>query len=170
MSVTLNRVSRGDAAELIAANLANRDYHRPWVEPFTDQAGFEAWFADQMSGAQVSLVARTEAGELVGLFNISQIFMRGFRSAYLGYYGYRGAAGRGLMSQALIQVVRYAFDEIGLHRLEANVQPANARSLAMVERAGFKREGFSPRYLRVDGDWRDHERWAVLADDPELER
>jgi ribosomal-protein-alanine N-acetyltransferase len=163
--VAIHRARRADAAALIAANLANRDFHHPWVKPFTDQGGFELWFADQQAGASVGLIARTSAGELVGTFNISQIFLRGFRSAYLGYYGYRETAGRGLMSQALPLVARYAFEEIGLHRIEANVQPENARSRAMIERAGFKQEGFSPRYLMVDGDWRDHERWALLADD-----
>jgi ribosomal-protein-alanine N-acetyltransferase len=163
--VEIQRARRSDAPELIAANLANRDYHRPWVQPFTDQAGFELWFADQQVGASAALIARTSGGELVGTFNISQIFLRGFRSAYLGYYGYRETAGRGLMSGALKLVTRYAFDEVGLHRIEANVQPANTRSRAMIERAGFRQEGFSPRYLKVDGDWRDHERWALLADD-----
>ena len=163
--VAIQRAKRGEAAELIAANLADRDYHHPWVKPFTDQAGFELWFADQQTGASVALIARTLKGELVGTFNISQIFLRGLRSAYLGYYGYRQTAGRGLMGQALSLVTRYAFEEIGLHRIEANVQPGNTRSRGLIERAGFKQEGFSPRYLMVDGDWRDHERWALLADD-----
>ena len=163
--VVVQRARRGDAEALINANLANRDYHHPWVKPFTDVAGFELWFADQQTAASVSLIARTPGGELVGTFNISQIFLRGFRSAYLGYYGYRETAGRGLMGRALTLVTRHAFDEIGLHRIEANVQPGNVRSRAMIERAGFRQEGFSPRYLMVDGKWRDHERWALLADD-----
>jgi ribosomal-protein-alanine N-acetyltransferase len=69
------------------------------------------------------------------------------------------------MTEAVRQALAYAFDEVGLHRLEANIQPGNARSIALVRRLGFRLEGFSPRYLKIDGEWRDHERWAMLADE-----
>jgi ribosomal-protein-alanine N-acetyltransferase len=62
-------------------------------------------------------------------------------------------------------VVTHAFDTMKLHRLEANIQPANARSKALVKRLGFRREGMSPRYLKINGRWRDHERWAILSED-----
>ncbi len=68
------------------------------------------------------------------------------------------------MTEAADLAVRYAFDTLGLHRVEANIQPGNAPSIALVRRLGFAREGFSPRYLRISGEWRDHERWARLAD------
>jgi len=62
-------------------------------------------------------------------------------------------------------VLGAAFGELGLHRVEANIQPGNAPSIALAEGAGFKREGFSPRYLKIGGRWRDHERYAILAED-----
>jgi ribosomal-protein-alanine N-acetyltransferase len=58
-----------------------------------------------------------------------------------------------------------AFTRLELHRLEANIQPANLASITLVKRLGFHLEGLSPRYLKIAGHWRDHERWALLADD-----
>ena len=164
--IELRRVRSGDAADLIAANQANQHYHRPWVASLTDQAGFDAWFARTLTGPNVGLLARERAsGRLVGVVNINEIVAGAFLSAYLGYYGMSEFRGSGMMGEALLATVELAFGELGLHRLEANVQPANTASLALLRRAGFRKEGFSPRYLRIDGQWRDHERWALLADD-----
>lgn len=69
------------------------------------------------------------------------------------------------MTQALRAAIRFAFGDLGLHRLEANIQPENRASIALVQRLGFRQEGLSPRYLHIGGEWRDHERWALLADE-----
>jgi ribosomal-protein-alanine N-acetyltransferase len=83
----------------------------------------------------------------------------------MGYYGMAGMNRRGLMKEAVSLVVTHAFRDLGLHRVEANIQPANQPSRSLVQRLGFRQEGFSPRYLKINGEWRDHERWAVLADE-----
>jgi ribosomal-protein-alanine N-acetyltransferase len=167
-TIAINPVTRSDAAELIQANIDSRDYHAPWTRPFTDMEGFESWFGQLITGPNFSLVAREESsGSVVGVLNISQIVSGVFRSAYLGYYGMVAHSRRGLMTQALRLSTAYAFSELGLHRLEANIQPANAASIALVRRVGFRKEGFSRRYLMIGGEWCDHERWALLADDPE---
>ncbi len=149
---------------LVAAHVASAGLHAPWVTTCLDEAAFAVWFDAVTVNGDVALLA-WEAGAPVGLIRFSQIFLGNFRSAYLAYYGMAGMVGRGLMTQALRQAVRIGFEEIGLHRVEANVQPGNARSIALLRRVGFRKEGFSPRYLRIDGAWRDHERWALLADE-----
>ena len=82
----------------------------------------------------------------------------------MGYGAVATHVGRGYMSEGLELVLERAFTNLRLHRLEANIQPANAASIALVQRHGFVREGFSERYLKVGGRWRDHERWAIHAD------
>ncbi len=133
-----------------------------------DAAAFDAWFDRVLTGPHVALVARevTPGEPVVGVVNLNEIVAGVFLSAYLGYWGMASGVGRGLMTEAVAAAVAFGFDQLGLHRLEANIQPGNLRSIALVRRIGFQREGFSPRYLRIDGAWRDHERWAILADAP----
>ena len=165
MSVILGPVTRADTAELIQANLDSREYHHPWTAPFTDEAGFDAWFGRTLSGPNVGLIAREAAsGRVAGVVNLNEIVTGVFQNAFLGYYGMAALAGRGLMTEAVRLAAAHAFEVLGLHRLEANIQPGNLRSIALVKRLGFHLEGFSPRYLRISGEWRDHERWALLAD------
>jgi ribosomal-protein-alanine N-acetyltransferase len=111
------------------------------------------------------LIRLRGAGDLVGVANISEIVRGSFRSAYLGYYAFAPYHRQGLMREGLSLVIAQAFRRLRLHRLEANIQPANRASLRLVRRLGFRREGYSPRYLKVRGRWRDHERWALLADE-----
>ena len=166
MSVALAPVTRADAAELIQGNLNSREHHHPWTAPFTDEAGFEAWFGRTLCGPNVGLIAREAAsGRLVGVVNLNEVVAGAFQSAYLGYYGMAALAGRGLMTEAVRLAAAHAFEVLGLHRLEANIQPGNLCSVALVKRIGFRLEGFSPRYLRIGGEWRDHERWALLSDE-----
>ena len=164
MPVTIRPVTRADGPELARANHAARGFHAPWVQPFTDAAGFDAWYAPIAEGRRIALLAESD-GAPAGLFNLGEIVRGGFQNAYLGYYAYPGHAGRGVMAEAMSLVLAHAFGPAGLHRVEANIQPANHRSIALAKRAGFRLEGFSPRYLFIDGAWRDHERWAKCADE-----
>ena len=110
-------------------------------------------------------MCREEDGAIAGVYNIGQIFYGPLCSAYLGYYAFAPFAGQGYMREGLQLVLRHAFGPLGLHRLEANIQPENAPSIALVAGAGFRLEGLSPRYLKIAGRWRDHERWAILAEE-----
>ena len=102
---------------------------------------------------------------MAGVLILSQIVRGAFQSAYLGYYAHQAHAGRGYMREAMGQTVEHAFGPLALHRIEANIQPANEASVALALSAGFRLEGFSPRYLLIGGQWRDHERYAITADD-----
>jgi len=109
------------------------------------------------------LVCRRPDQAIVGVINLSNIVRGLFQSGYLGYYAFAGYQGRGYMKAGLGAVARHAFKVLKLHRLEANVQPGNKSSLALVRACGLRKEGFSPRYLKIGGRWKDHERWAMLA-------
>ena len=111
------------------------------------------------------LVCRPADHAIVGVFILSQIVRGMFQSAYLGYYAEEPHAGQGYMSEGMGLVLRHTFTAMRLHRVEANVQPENAASIALVKRSGFRLEGLSPRYLKVAGRWRDHQRWAMTIDD-----
>ncbi len=130
------------------------------------RASFQRFLGDSRSLVNDrTLVCRASDGVILGNFNISQIFRAAFQSAYLGYWVGVEHARRGYMSDALPLLLRHAFRRLKLHRLEANIIPENTASIALVRGAGFQKEGYSPRYLKVRGRWRDHERWAILADE-----
>ena len=157
--------ARDDEAEFLALMRASERLHRGLVSPPRQSPDFAKFLehSDRPDSVWL-LVCREEDGRIVGAFHLSQIFYGNFRSAYMGYYAGVPYAGRGYMSGAMRLVLRHAFLRLKLHRIEANIQPGNGASIALVRRAGFTREGFSPRYLKIGGRWRDHERWAILRE------
>ena len=154
-------VTPADEGAFLAAVRASRRLHSPWVQPPRDAAAFERYLARFDGVAHHGFVVE-HGGQLAGAIHLTNIVMGAFCSGYLGYYAFAGFEGRGLMTQGLNDVVRLAFKTLGLHRVEANIQPGNAASIALVRRCGFQLEGHSPRYLKIGGRWRDHERWARL--------
>ena len=110
------------------------------------------------------LICRVDDDAIIGTINLSQIFRRSFQNAYLGYQLFAGFTGKGFMTEAVALVIRFAFVDLKLHRIEANVQPNNSASIRVLERNGFINEGFSKRYLKIGGKWRDHERWAIIKE------
>jgi ribosomal-protein-alanine N-acetyltransferase len=130
--VVLSRATVADGRDLVRGNLDSRGHHRPWVEPFTDQAGFEAWLTRTLAGPNLGLVAREAVaggGGVVGVVNLNEIVAGAFQSAYLGYWGMARFAGRGLMSEAVALACSHAFRDLGLHRLRRTSSPTTpARS------------------------------------------
>ena len=164
--VFLRHPSKQDQEEFLTKARSSRRFHYPWVTPATTPK----MFADYLRFAQrddvcAFLVCRLDNGQIVGTINLSQIFLRGFQNAVVGFGAVAEYAGQGYMFEVLRLAIRYGFTDLKLHRLEANVQPENLRSRELVQRIGFRLEGFSPRYLKIAGRWRDHERWAIRREE-----
>ncbi len=142
---------------------SSHELHRPWAYPPETEQAFDGYSARCLSDPSFEghLAIRISDGALAGFLNLSQIVRGPMQGAFLGYAGVQGMESRGYMREAMALLLQRAFEDLGLHRIEANVQPGNEASLALVRGAGFEREGFSPRYLKIGGRWRDHERWAI---------
>jgi ribosomal-protein-alanine N-acetyltransferase len=165
-TVYLFEPSRDCQDDFLAMTQGSVSFHQPWVFPATEQRRYRGYLDRVAEGrAYGFLIGRIEDNQLLGVININDPIFGGFRSASLGYYIGADYSRRGYMSEALALVLDYAFTTLRLHRLEANVQPNNEASLALVRRLGFRKEGFSPAFLQIDGVWRDHERWAMLAEE-----
>ena len=165
MKCILTRPSGRRRAEFLAAVAKSLKLHGRWVSPPATAKQFDQYLKRFDSPSHASHWVLTETGELAGVVNISEIVRGGFQSGYLGYYGFAPHHGRGYMTEGIRAVISKAFRSLGLHRLEANIQPGNVQSRKLVQRLGFKLEGFSLRYLKISGKWRDHERWAITVED-----
>lgn len=164
--VYLRSISIEDESEFIELNIESRTFHRGLSSPPITSADYRM-FLERCDNTYSAcfFVCRTNDDKIVGSINLSQIFMGGFRSAYLGYHVGSRYASQRYMTEAIQLILRFAFQELQLNRIEANIQPGNVPSISLVRRAGFIQEGFSRKYLKIDGRWRDHERWAILAED-----
>jgi [ribosomal protein S5]-alanine N-acetyltransferase len=163
--VVLRTPARSDEDEFLTGMRASRGLHRPWLYPPLTRESYRAYLERIAGDRHEGFLACGRADSaIVGWLSVSEIVRGPFQSAYLEYGAVAEFAGQGYMSEALRLLVRHAFATMKLHRLEANIQPGNRASIALVERCGFEREGYSPRYLKIGGRWRDHERWAIRAD------
>lgn len=163
--VILRRPWEGDEEAFLAAARRSRTLHRGLAQPPTSRVAFARWLARQAPAQQLHLICRKDDGALCGVMNVTEIVRGPLRGANLGYYAFAPLAGQGYMREGLELVLAQAFGPLDLHRLEANVQPDNRASLALVLRAGFRVEGFSPRFLKIGGRWRDHVRTAITVED-----
>jgi ribosomal-protein-alanine N-acetyltransferase len=169
--VFLRAPAASDRDEFVSLMVSSRSFHRPWATAPVDAERFAAYLTDsRRSDFEAMLVCRRTDLAILGFFNLSQIVRRSLQSAYLGYAVGKPFAGQGYMRDGIELVLQHAFVDLRLHRIEANIQPENHASIALARGAGFRREGFSPRYLKIAGRWRDHERWAILADDWRAQR
>jgi ribosomal-protein-alanine N-acetyltransferase len=164
--VVLRHLAYGDRDEFLAMVESSRELHRPWAYPPHRPDQFDELVARCAYEDSLCILAcDAETGAIAGVFTVSQIVRGAFQSAFLGYYASAAYAGRGYMREGIRLVLDHAFGPLALHRLEANIQPANANSIALARSAGFRLEGYSPRYLLIGGQWRDHERYALTVDE-----
>jgi len=154
--------------------LRSLEYHAPWdpIRPagFWDLPTVAERLRVQVAEAQAQvslclcLSQKNDPTRIIGVSNLRNIIRGAMLGCHLGYSLAPDAVGRGYMTEAVERTVRIAFEDLALHRVEANVIPRNTRSIAVVERAGFSAEGVSPRYLRIAGVWEDHVRYAAIND------
>ena len=161
--VSIRHMEAVDEGAFLRAVRSSRKLHRPWSYLPETSEDFRDMLVRPLGESY--LICRNEDGALAGSASLGHIVFGNLRNAYLGYSAFVPHQHRGLMTEGLELVLRHAFGTLGLHRVEVNVQPDNVRSIALAERLGFRREGYSPRYLKIGGRWRDHVRFAMLADE-----
>jgi [ribosomal protein S5]-alanine N-acetyltransferase len=163
--IGIRRPRADDCDEFINLIRASTALHDPWVDMPNTPERFEIYLRSRQSTTDDGyLICDLASTKIVGVINLNCIVRGFFQSAYLGYAVGAPYARQGYMTEGINLVTRHAFAQLNLHRVEANIQPTNAASIALVRKCGFHKEGFSPNYLRVAGEWRDHERWALRAE------
>lgn len=163
--VALRRVTRHDKAEFIRLVRASAELFGPWIYAPATPREFRSYLKRfDSDAAEGLLVCLRENGVIAGFVNISEIVRGPYQRGTLGYGAFAPTAGHGYMSEAFGLVFRFAFNDLGLHRLEADIQPGNVASINLVRRLGLQKEGFSPGLVRIKGEWKDHERWAITTD------
>lgn len=177
-AVLIRAPTAADEREFLALRRESRDWLEPW-EPVAPPGydlfgadGFERWLSSASTDTRKRfLICAAEAstvaarGAIVGQVSLGEIIRGPLQQAFMGYWVGKKFAGHGYMTAGLALALDAAFRTMKLHRIEANIQPQNATSIALVKRLGFRKEGFSPRYLEIQGKWADHERWAMLAEE-----
>jgi [ribosomal protein S5]-alanine N-acetyltransferase len=176
-SVVLRAPRATDIAELRALLIRNAEHLRPWSPsppPGTNPAGFTELGRsiarhrrDWKAGAGYVFVVQSRAPRepLVGRIALTSVTRGPFQSAQLGYWMDAGHVRRGLMSEAVDATLAFAFDKLGLHRLQAAVMPTNQASRAILQKRGFREEGYAERYLRIAGKWEDHVLYGLTLEE-----
>ncbi len=165
LRVFIRRPAAEDYLGLLSLHRRSRDFYAPWIAPLLTEADCMGYINRcQREDVEGSLIFCATTQKIVGVANLSQIFYGPFQNAYLGYYADVDFAGKGLMTEGIGLVIDHAFNRLRLHRVEANIQTGNTASINLVKRLNFTKEGFSEKYLKVNGKWRDHERWALTVE------
>ena len=170
-----------DAAELADYYRRNQAFHRDWsplmpadyATPRVQEARLRAYFERHNRGEQYrfGIFASPESGhdsghdseQVIGTITLAGVEQDFFQNGRLGYSVDQQWCNRGVITNHLQQVMQFAFSKLGLHRLEASVMPENLASRRVMEKCGFEKIGHAPKYLQIQGVWRDHDLYARLA-------
>ena len=163
--VYLRHPRAADAEAFVTAARRSRRLHGPWVHAPDTPEAFEAYLRRTRHPSHAGfLVCRITDDAIAGVVNVSEIVRGVFQSAFMSYYAFTPHARKGYLREGLELTVRHAFDELDLHRLEANVRPENVASVQLIRSLGFEPRSRSSRYLFLDGDWRDHVGYVRLRE------
>lgn len=157
MEVYLRKATKSDKEALASAYERSIGLLSSWASPPKDLDQY-------LLNENLYLVCLTQSTEIVGVFNITEIVRGLFQSGYLGYCAFVPYQNKGYMKKGFKLLIKEAFDVLKLHRLEANIQSGNLPSIKLVKATGFSKEGYSPKYLKIGAEWKDHERWAIIND------
>jgi GrpB-like predicted nucleotidyltransferase (UPF0157 family)/RimJ/RimL family protein N-acetyltransferase len=163
--IFIREIKNEDKEIFITAMQRSQSLHHPWVKAPINASEFDEYFNTYKKPNHRSFLVWDYSGNIVGVFNVSEIVRGIFQNAYLGFYAVSDYVGKGYMSAGLKLVLGKIFNELNLHRVEANIQPDNLKSIYLVKKNGFRYEGFSPRYLKINNVWRGHEHWAMTYED-----
>ena len=170
--ITIREPTLQDEENFLLAMQKSVPLHHPWVKAPLTSEEFHTHIKRSQQDNQKSLLILKDS-QIAGVFNISEIVRGCFQNAFLGFYAVTGFENQGIISSGLKLVLKYAFEELKLHRIEANIQPENTRSINLVKKNKFRYEGFSPRYLKINNEWCGHEHWVItyeeyIQDTPEV--
>ena len=141
------------------------DFHHPWIFPAKTIKEYRFYLSRIRKGyTKGFFISRNSDNQLLGVININDIRYGAYYSCTLGYYLDKDFCKKGYMLEGLVLLMNLAFDTLFFNRIEVNIQPENISSKSLVKKCGFQLEGFSPKFLNLDGKWRDHERWAAVKD------
>jgi [ribosomal protein S5]-alanine N-acetyltransferase len=173
----LRLLEEADRAEFVRVHEVSWELFRPWFATMPEEETFDGLFTRQLergreglaAGTQVRLVGRLDDGRIGAFLSLSQIVRGAFDCAYAGWAVNAEVCGQGLGTEGVAALLDFAFAPLphglGLHRVQANIIPANAASLRVAEKNGFRLEGLAKRYLRIAGEWQDHRMYAKLAEE-----
>lgn len=164
--VYLRKLRAADREEYVQRMIDSRAMHGRYVIPMRTASDFDAIVPRlRWTNRLMTVACLRDTHAIVGSINLNDIIRGVTQTCYIGYQAFTPYDGRGLMTESIALILTHAFRNMKLHRVEAGIQPENEKSIALVQRLGFRYEGLAKRLIKIQGRWRDHERWAILAEE-----